>query len=165
MVLSPNNLIFLALERYGVDPLWINVIRCYYCGIWSRSFSHNTPSGWYQHFRGIFTGCTASIILFLAAINIAIEFICAEATSQNSCSPPVKAFMDDLFLKAKTQEEAQNLLNRASFVLSWARMKVKPSKSRCLIIENGKVQQDKFLSIFTSGKLVNVILNHVMVTF
>ena len=60
----PHQLIFLALERYGVHPQWINIIKAYYNGLWSRSFSLDSPSSWHQHFRGIFTGCTASIILF-----------------------------------------------------------------------------------------------------
>ena len=65
-----HQLIFFALERYGVHPLWIKIIQAYYEGLWSRCFSLNSPSGWHQHLRGIFTGCTASIILFLAAMNV-----------------------------------------------------------------------------------------------
>ena len=60
----PHRLLFFALERYGVDPHWISLIKIYYSGIYSRSFSQSAPSSWHQHFKGIFAGCTLSIILF-----------------------------------------------------------------------------------------------------
>ena len=70
----PHRLLFFALERYGVDPHWISLIKIYYSGIYSRSFSQSAPSSWHQHFKGIFAGCTLSIILFLAGINVVIEY-------------------------------------------------------------------------------------------
>ena len=66
----PHQLIYAALERYGVHPHWIKIHKYYYVGLWSRSFSNDAPSVWHKHFRGFFQGCTASIILFLVAINI-----------------------------------------------------------------------------------------------
>ena len=97
----PHQLIFTALERYGIPLPWIKLIKSYYKGLWSCSFSSDAPSSWHQHFRGIFTGCTISIILFLAAINIVLEYICVGIVIPDGSSPPVKAFMDDLFLKSK----------------------------------------------------------------
>ena len=96
----PHQLIYFALERYGVHPHWIQIFKSYYDGLWSRSFSSSAPSGWHQHFRGIFQGCTTSIILFLAAINVVIEFICVGLIFPTEMeSTPVKGFMDDLFLE------------------------------------------------------------------
>ena len=69
----PHRLIFFALERYGVHEHWISLIKAYYSGIYSKSFSFSVPSSWYQHFKGIFAGCTLSIILFLAGINVIIR--------------------------------------------------------------------------------------------
>ena len=65
----PHQLIFLALKRYGVHSIWIDLIKAYYSGIWSKSFSPNAPSSWHRHFRGIFTGCTISITLLLSGMN------------------------------------------------------------------------------------------------
>ena len=143
----PHQLIFAALERYGVHPNWIEIIKSYYRGLWSCSFSTHAPSGWHQHLRGIFTGCTASIILFLAAMNIIIEFVCLGLVRANNTSPPIKAFMDDLFLKTNSLQSTQNLLNQANFALSWARMKLKPSKSKSLVLIHGRLIQDKHLTI------------------
>ena len=75
----PHRLLFFALERYGVDPHWISLIKIYYSGIYSRSFSQSAPSSWHQHFKGIFAGCTLSIILFLAGINVVIEYTLASS--------------------------------------------------------------------------------------
>ena len=61
----PHRVIFFALERYVVPQHWISFIKKYYVGIYSKSFSEHAPSNWYKHMRGIFAGCTLSIILFL----------------------------------------------------------------------------------------------------
>ena len=77
----PHKLIFFALERYGVPTSWISLIRKYYIGLWSKSFSLNALSNWHQHLKGIFAGCTVSIILFLAGMNVIIEYT-------NTCNAP-----------------------------------------------------------------------------
>ena len=76
----PHKLIFLALERYGVPDKWIAIVKSYYLGLWSKSFSSTAPSSWHRHQRGIFAGCTLSIILFVAAMNLIIEYILAANT-------------------------------------------------------------------------------------
>lgn len=58
-----HRLIFFALKRYGV------IIK-YYINVYSKSVSLYAPSNWHRHMRGIFAGCTLSIILFLVVINI-----------------------------------------------------------------------------------------------
>ena len=122
----PHQLIFKALERYGIHPYWIKIFKSYYGGLWSRSFSPFAPSSWHKHFRGIFQGCTASIILFLVAMNVVIEYVCVEVElSVDTPSPPIKPFMDDLYLQTNTLEKTQNLLNRTNTALTWARMKIK----------------------------------------
>ena len=70
----PHRVIFFALERYGVPQHWISFIKNYYVGISSKSFSEHAPRNWHKHMRGIFAGCTLSIILFLAGINIILEY-------------------------------------------------------------------------------------------
>ena len=70
---TPHRLLFFALQRYGVDTHWISLIKIYYSIVHIRSFSQSAPSSWHQHFKGLFAGCTLSIILFLAGINVVIE--------------------------------------------------------------------------------------------
>ena len=71
----PHQLIFFALRRYGVPEHWVKLIMNYYKGLWSISQSSSAPSSWHHHLRGIFIGCTASIIIFLSAINVVIIYI------------------------------------------------------------------------------------------
>ena len=104
----PHQLIFFALERYGIDTIWIDILKSYYRGLWSKSFSSSAPSSWHLHHRGIFAGCTVSIILFLSGMNVILEYITAgiESDAMSSLkSPPVKAFMDDLFLMSPSKRQ------------------------------------------------------------
>ena len=64
----PHQLIPCSLQCYDINPTWIDLLASYYNGLWSRSSSSKATSGWHKHFRRIFTGCTVSIILFLAGM-------------------------------------------------------------------------------------------------
>ena len=107
MHMDPSHkLIIFALFRYGVSPKWIHLIETYYSGIFSKSFSQEAPSSWHRHQRGIFAGCTLSIILFLAGMNINLEYSLVATTPQfylnNISLPPMRAFMDDLNIMPST---------------------------------------------------------------
>ena len=129
----PHRLIFFALERYGVPIKWINLIKNCYSGLWSKSFSNNAPSDWHCHRKGIFIGCTGSIILFLSAMNVVIEYVCHHFNDSSLTTTPVKAFMDDVFLISSSVPNTQSLLDRCSTVLSWAGMSFRAQKSCSMV--------------------------------
>ena len=105
--LVPHQLIFSALQRYSVPSSWIALLKVYYESIYSRCFSELSPSHWQQHFRGIFVGCTLSIILFLSAMNMIIEYaLPLQYCTVNGC-PPMKAFMDNLFIMSSSVDSSQ----------------------------------------------------------
>ena len=58
--------------------------------------------------------------------------------------------MDDLFLMLPSLSKTQDLQNRASLALPWARMSIKASKSKSLVIDSGKIVHDKSLCIVLS---------------
>ncbi|XP_076109046.1 uncharacterized protein LOC143077044 [Mytilus galloprovincialis] len=58
--------------------------------------------------------------------------------------PPVRAFMDDMTVTAKTVIEGRWTLEELERMIKWASMKFKPSKSRSLIVRKGKVQDETF---------------------
>ena len=67
---------------------------------------------------------TLSIILFLAGINVVIEYTLASSARKfvsagNVAFPLVRAFMDDLNLMSSSVSGAQNLLDRCVKALSW----------------------------------------------
>ena len=139
----PHMLIFFALDRYGIPASWISLLKNYYVGIHSKSFSEFAPSDWHQHQRGIFAGCTLSIILFLAGINIIIEYTLVTSatnfvTSSKVSLPLIRAFMDDMNLMSSSVTGAQNLLEGCITVLKWARMEFRTEKSRSFVIIKGR---------------------------
>ena len=121
--------------------MWIKIIQQYYGGIWSKCFQEFSPSSWHHYQRGIFIGCTVSIVLFLAAINVIIEFTLSlqDAFIQEH-RLGMKAFMDDLFVMSSSIKGTQLLLNRCTQVLTWAGMSFRAEKSRCIVIDGGVVR-------------------------
>ena len=102
----------------------------------------------FHHLAGTITkevfssvGCTVSIVLFLEAINVIIEFTLSLQDSfiQEHCLG-MKAFMDDLFVMSSSTKGNQLLLNRCTQVLTWAGMYFREEKSRCIVIDGGVVK-------------------------
>lgn len=62
-----------------------------------------------------------SVMLFLAGMNIILEFISDRtdiSISQSLLSPPVQAFMDDLFHMSLSLQQTHVSLNQVGIVLS-----------------------------------------------
>ena len=111
----PHKLIVFALHRYGASPQLLDFIETLYKGIFSKSFSKSATSAWHRHQRGIFAGYTLSIILFLAGMNIILEYsmqgrIPTFATN-NTAFPLLRASMDGLSLVSSTVSGAKTLLS------------------------------------------------------
>ena len=139
----PHKLVFFSLNRYGIPEKWINLIKNYYKGLWSCSFSANSPSSWHQHQKGIFAGCTISVILFLVAINTIIEYATMNnpktyTLSEGVSMSPMRAFMDDLSILSPSVTSAQTILDRTKTALDWARMQLNTKKSRSIVIKAGR---------------------------
>ena len=134
----PHKLIAFALHRYGVSPQWIRLIETYYKGIFSKSFSESATSAWHRHQQGIFAGCTLSIILFLAGMNVILEYSMQarvpKFTTNNTTLPLLHAFMDDLSLMSTKVCGAQTLLSRCITALTWAGLEFRADKSRSIVI-------------------------------
>ena len=148
----PHALIEFALRRYGIPDNWINLILSYYNGLWGRTRGGEIFSDWFLYEIGIFAGCTISVILFLAAFNIFIEFLSlqnyAKYQLQNgNFLPLLRGFMDDLSAMTTSVPVGQSLLNDLDRVLHWARMKPKASKSRSLVIISGRCMNVRPFSI------------------
>ena len=99
-------------------------------------------SSWHRRQRGIFTGCTLSIILFLAGMNIILEYSVQarvpQFTTNNTVLPLLRAFMDDLSLMFSTVYRAQTLLSRCITALKWAGLELRADKSRSIVIVKGR---------------------------
>ena len=73
----------------------------------------------------------------------------------NLNSPCTKAFMDYLFLQTSSAVSTELLLQCCTFVLSWARMSFRASKSHSIVIQNGRVLH---VSPFSFGRSIDVSL-------
>ena len=86
--------------------------------------------------KGIVTGCTVSPILFIMGMNIIMKAAERETRGPKMNSgiyqPANRGLMDDLTVTIKSGLEE---------VVSWARMKFKPRKSRYMIIKKGRISE------------------------
>ena len=138
----PHKLIVFALHRHRISPQWISLIETYYKGIFSKSFSQSATSSWHRHQQGIFAGCTLSIILFLAGMNIILEYSMQarvpQFTTNNTVLPLLRAFMDDLSAMSSTVSGAQTLLSRCITATNWGGLEFRAGKSRSIVIVKGR---------------------------
>ncbi len=97
-------------------------------------------------------GCSISPILFVAAFEIILIGARQMARGLRSPSggrlPALRGYMDDVTTILQTAPCTARLLKRLDELIQWARMKIKPSKSRSLSIRKG-VRDDK--KVFTAG--------------
>ena len=71
----PQMLILFALRTYKIPKDWITlVIKCY-DWLWGRKSASGISHDWHQYEKGIHAGCTISLILFLAAFNMNLEYV------------------------------------------------------------------------------------------
>ena len=139
----PHKLIEFALRRYHVPDRWVRLILNYYDGLWGRSSSSGSYSDWFCYEKGIFAGCTLSVILFLMSFNVFMEYVELGNMDQFSIKgnliEVLRGFMDDLSILTTTVPMLNMALERTNKALNWARMQLKPSKSRSLVMQRGKV--------------------------
>ena len=138
----PHKLIFFPLRRYRIPNQWIQIVESYYVGTFSKSFSELPTSTWHRHQQGIFAGCTISIILFLADMNVFLEYSLHTNVPRfvinNNPLPLVRAFMDDLNLLSSSVSGAKTLLHQCTKALKWAGLDLQADKSRSIVIIKGR---------------------------
>ena len=147
----PHKLIVFALRRYGVSPQWVRLVQYFYKGIFSKSFSESATSAWHRHQRGIFAGCTLSIILSLAGMNIILEYSLhvkvPKFTTNSTELPLLCAFMNDLTLMSSTVSGAQTLLSHCTTALTWAGLEFRADKSCSIVIIKGSSMNSTAFSV------------------
>ena len=107
----PHKLIEKALEQYHVPEHVCDLVKDYYRGIKLRFAVGDKTTAWQSLEKGIVTGCTISVVLFVMGMNLIINAAKRETRGPKAASgiylPPVKGFMDDLTLTAKTHIQAR----------------------------------------------------------
>ena len=140
----PHQLVDLTLERYHVPEKFRIILQHYFNNFKMRFNVDDYTTSWQRLEVGIVTGCTISVVLFSAAMNLIVKS--AEKMSRGPVlatgvrQPPTRAFMDDMTITAKSVPEGRWMLEDIGELVQWARMKFKPAKSRSLVLKKGKVQ-------------------------
>ncbi|XP_052093724.1 uncharacterized protein LOC127729844 [Mytilus californianus] len=144
----PHKLVDLTLQRYHVPTTIRTMLQEYFDHIEMRFTVGDFTTAWQRLEVGILTGCTVSVVLFAAAMNLILKSVEKPSRgplmSSGIRQPPIRAFMDDMTVTAKTVIEGKWTLKELEGMISWARMKFKPSKSRSLVVRNGKVRDETF---------------------
>ena len=138
----PHKLIEAALKQYHVPEIAANLVRDYYRKVEVRFTVGEKMTRWQQVEKGIVTGCTISVVLFIMGMNLIINAAKRESRGPKTTSgvylPSTRGYMDDLTITTKTHVQARWLLSALEKTATWARMKFKPKKSRSLIIKKGQ---------------------------
>ena len=122
----PHKLIYFALLKYGVSLQWIRLIESYCQEFFIKPFPNQLLG--IDNQQGIFAGCTLSIILFLAGMNIILEYLMLgrvpKFTTNNPTLPLLRASIDDLSLMTTKVSGAQTLPSWCitCFDLDWPRV-------------------------------------------
>ena len=83
---------------------------------------------------GIVTGCTISVILFAAAMNLIVKY--ASGVQQ----PSTRAFMNGMTITANAVIEGRWMMEDLEFLINSARKQFKPDKYRDVVLKKGKIQ-------------------------
>lgn len=108
---------------------------------------------------GIITGCNISGTLFALAMNMLVK--AAETECQGPLSrsgvwqPPIRAFMDDLTVTTTSVPRARWILQGMEMLMSWARMRFRPAKSRSLVLKKWKIA-DKYFFWLEEHQILSV---------
>ncbi|XP_078621248.1 uncharacterized protein LOC144887724 [Branchiostoma floridae x Branchiostoma japonicum] len=107
----PHGLIQVALDHYHIPAKVKGMISSYFVGIQMRFRTADFTIQWQRLEKGIVTGCTISPNLFIMGMNLIIE----------------------------AAAKARWMLSELDHMATWARMRFKPKKSRCMVIRRGKI--------------------------
>ncbi|XP_072178554.1 uncharacterized protein [Diadema setosum] len=141
----PHAAIKFALQWYHMPPSLVTLVGNYYAGLYARFSVRDWTSDWQQFSIGIFMGCTLSPILFVVTFNLLNDFLKPTPVTQYRLKekdfkvPVLKEYMDDITILTASVSSAKTVLARVNEFMQWSKMKIKPMKSRSLVMERGKV--------------------------
>lgn len=103
---------------------------------------------WQRLEKGIMAGCTISVVLFIAAMNLLLTVGAIQCrgpkADDGTRHPTCRAFMDDVTLMTPSIQGTQWILNALEKIATWSRLQFKPEKSRSLCISKGKLADNTF---------------------
>ena len=137
----PHQLINYALEFFHMPPCVRKLVERYFRDLQMCFALQDFTTGWHQLQVGIAMGCAISPILFVTAFEIILigarQMVGGIKLPSGQRLPPLRSYMDDVTTLLQTSACTSRLLKRLDELTAWARMKIKPSKSRSLSLRRG----------------------------
>ncbi|XP_045174487.2 uncharacterized protein LOC123535800 [Mercenaria mercenaria] len=158
----PHELIKKSLEHYHIPDHARSLIMNYFDNIHLRFSCSRFTTNWLQLQKGIVTGCTISVILFVMGMNMILKAAERETRGPKTSSgirlPSNRGFMDDMTVTTESHIQTRWILKVLDKTITWARIQFKPAKSRCLIVKKGKVM-NKF-KLFIQDEEIPALANN-----
>ncbi|KAL2097226.1 hypothetical protein ACEWY4_006433 [Coilia grayii] len=137
----PHKVIDYALEFFHI-PSSVSTIIARYFGNFHMCFNREgSTTRWQQLEVGIAMGCAISPILFVAAFELILrgarQVVGGVRLPSGERLPALTGYMDDVTSILQTAPCTARVLKRLDELTQWARMRIKPAKSRSLSIRRG----------------------------
>lgn len=144
----PHQLIRKALEYYCIPPEVVKLVMSHMSTLRMRFTVGSITTKWQKLEKGIMAGCTISVVLFIAAMNLLLkagQTQCRGPKAEDGTRHPAcRAFMDDVTVMTPSIHGTQWILDALDKMASWSRLQFKSEKSRSLSIVKGKLTQNIF---------------------
>ncbi|KAL2078851.1 hypothetical protein ACEWY4_024595 [Coilia grayii] len=143
----PHRLIDYALEFFYIPVCIRAMVSKYFADLQMCCTHQNFTTSWQRQEVGIAMGCSISPILFVAAFEVILigarKMAGGVKLPSGQRLPPVRGYMDDITTILQTAACTARLLKRIDELVAWARMKIKPTKSRSLSLRKGSYKSEE----------------------
>ncbi|KAL2099527.1 hypothetical protein ACEWY4_003921 [Coilia grayii] len=152
----PHRLIDYALEFFYIPVCIRAMVSKYFADLQMCCTHQNFTTSWQRREVGIAMGCSISPILFVAAFEVILigarKMAGGVKLPSGQRLPPVRGYMDDITTILQTAACTARLLKRIDELVAWARMKIKPTKSRSLSLRKG-VRSDRTVFVASGEEI------------
>ncbi len=144
----PHNLLWESFNFFHVPSSVTSLVKAYFEDLQLCFTTADFTTSWQRVEVGIMAGCTISPLAFTMAMEVIIRasrwVVGGERTKNGIRLPPIRAYMDDMTILTTTAACTRRLLGKLQENIKWARMKIKPNKSRSISIVKGQLKNVKF---------------------
>ena len=147
----PQPLNWKALKAFHENQGIVKMLQQYVGGFKMHFMTEDYMTSWINLRIGVATGCSISPTVFIMAMEFILDALHSWTEKHHKweiiATILIKAFMDEITIVLKDVKAMQQAINRVNELLQWARMKVKPAKSRSLTLLRGKVDPKTMFTI------------------
>ena len=133
----PHSLMQYALTHYHLPERVKNRVSCYYSNLLFWFSTKDFTAKCIRVERGIITGCTISVILFVLGMNLllkaALEETRVSIITSGIRAPSKRGYMDDITITTQSHIQARWIVSSLEDTIPCTGMRLKPKKSRSLI--------------------------------